>query len=280
MPVRSGAIRMDSAWFQTFPEAPAYCGGAKSKLSQGFPVQASIWACPKTHFQPVSAWVTALSDGSKPKYRTGFNLVSTSVAQQWRIKLKEIIMAQDSNNPNDINWDALRLPQNFNEITQVKLQILKVAIRKPNKHEFIRVRPGDEWKCKVLTYKTGDVDELFVVAPAMLSALQQLTTPTQLHTAITQDGIVFLLPVTLPSSDGKPNSWNDTKAAAVQNAELNWVRIVANQARKAYDINLPVNPKPDPEWPDYSFDELLKLAFKGNVIDSIDHPVVKKILGA
>jgi hypothetical protein len=162
----------------------------------------------------------------------------------------------------------------------VKLQILKVAIRKPNKHEFIRVRPGDEWKCKVLTYKTGDVDELFVVAPAMLSALQQLTTPTQLHTAITQDGIVFLLPVTLPSSDGKPNSWNDTKAAAVQNAELNWVRIVANQARKAYDINLPVNPKPDPEWPDYSFDELLKLAFKGNVIDSIDHPVVKKILGA
>lgn len=189
-------------------------------------------------------------------------------------------MAQGSNNPNEINLDALRLPQNYNEITQVKLQILKVAIRKPKKNEFIRVRPGDEWKCNVWTYKTGDVDELFVVAPTMHSALQQLITPTQLHTAINQDGIVFLLPTTLPSSDGKPNSWNDTKAAAVLHGEVNWVRIVANQARKAYDINLPVNPKPGPEWPDITFDELLKLAFKGNVIDTIDHPIVKKILGA
>lgn len=280
MPVRSGAIQKDSAWFQTSPEAPAYCGGAKWKPSQGFPDQASTWACPKTHFQPALAWVTALLVGLKLKYPTGFNHVSTSAAHRWHIKLKEIIMTQDSNNPNEINLDALRLPQNYNEITQVKLQILKVAIRKPTKHEFIRVRPGDDWKCKVLTYKSGDADVLFVVAPPMLSALQQLTTPTQLHTAINQDGIVFLLPVTLPSSDGKPNSWNDTKAAAVKEAETDWVRIVANQDRRAYDINLPVNPKPDPEWPDYSFDELLKLAFKGNVIDSIDHPIVKKILGS
>jgi hypothetical protein len=219
-------------------------------------------------------------DGLKPKYRTGFNRVSTSAAQQWRIKLKEIIMAQDSNNPNEINLDALRLPQNFNEITQVKLQILKVAIRKANKHEFIRVRPGADWKCNVLIYKTGDVDEIFIVSPTMVNAFQQLITPTQLHTAINQDGIVFLLPVALPTTDGRPNSWNDTKSAAVEKAEETWVRIVSNLARRAYDINLPVNPKPDPEWPEISFNELLKLAFKGNVIDSTDHPIVKKILGA
>jgi hypothetical protein len=36
---------------------------------------------------------------------------------------------------------------------------------------------------------------------------------------------------------------------------------------------------PDPVWPDKPFPELLKLAFAKLVIDSPDHPIVRRLRG-
>ena len=37
----------------------------------------------------------------------------------------------------------------------------------------------------------------------------------------------------------------------------------------------------DPEWPDdgINFNRLVEIAFRGRIIDSIDHPIVKKLRG-
>ena len=37
---------------------------------------------------------------------------------------------------------------------------------------------------------------------------------------------------------------------------------------------------PEPEWPEQTFEELFHLAFRGQVIDSIDHPVIRQLKGA
>jgi hypothetical protein len=37
---------------------------------------------------------------------------------------------------------------------------------------------------------------------------------------------------------------------------------------------------PDPEWPDAPFGEILRIAFKGRLIDSWDHEVMKALVGA
>jgi hypothetical protein len=36
---------------------------------------------------------------------------------------------------------------------------------------------------------------------------------------------------------------------------------------------------PEPIWPKESFQELLQLAFSGRIIESADHPVVRRLRG-
>jgi hypothetical protein len=36
---------------------------------------------------------------------------------------------------------------------------------------------------------------------------------------------------------------------------------------------------PEPDWPDVSFEEIINVAFRGNYIDSLDHPAIQKLRG-
>ncbi len=45
-------------------------------------------------------------------------------------------------------------------------------------------------------------------------------------------------------------------------------------------IRMATGELPGPEWPQESLGELLKIAFKGGkLIDSVDHPVLKRLRG-
>jgi hypothetical protein len=49
----------------------------------------------------------------------------------------------------------------------------------------------------------------------------------------------------------------------------------ANEIFEASDQNK----MPEPEWPELGFWELIKIAFRDHLVDSIDHPVVKRLRG-
>ena len=36
---------------------------------------------------------------------------------------------------------------------------------------------------------------------------------------------------------------------------------------------------PEPIWPDLGFPDILKIAFRGRMISSLDHPVVQRLRG-
>jgi hypothetical protein len=36
---------------------------------------------------------------------------------------------------------------------------------------------------------------------------------------------------------------------------------------------------PDPVWPDVSFQELIRIAFRDHMVGSLDHPVIKRLRG-
>ena len=48
----------------------------------------------------------------------------------------------------------------------------------------------------------------------------------------------------------------------------------------AYDVAIATAPLPEPEWPEETFEQLFRLAFRDRVIDSIDHPVIRQLKGA
>ena len=58
-----------------------------------------------------------------------------------------------------------------------------------------------------------------------------------------------------------------------------WVRLAADMSLGAYRIYEAEGQLSAPVWPDKSLPELLKLGFKDRIIDSAEHPVVKRLRG-
>jgi len=101
-----------------------------------------------------------------------------------------------------------------------------------------------------------------------------------MHTCINRAGVVFLWPVRLPSPDGRQLAWHHSAQVAAEMAMKRWIRVKANMSLGAYDIFEASCTIPEPEWPsDISFLKLLEIAFKGRLVDSLDHPVLKRLRG-
>ena len=131
------------------------------------------------------------------------------------------------------------------------------------------------------TLELKEERETYCVTPEMAAMLGSDVRPVMMLTCINRMGQVFLWPLPLPAEDGRTNSWHFTARAAAEQAEQRWVRMAANMGAGAYDVFLATEGVPDPEWPSHTFQDLLRVAFgNGRLIDSVDHPVVKRLRGA
>jgi hypothetical protein len=83
----------------------------------------------------------------------------------------------------------------------------------------------------------------------------------------------------VPAADERTNDWHVSAATAAQQAMTKWIRMRANMSLRAYEIYLAESKIPDPEWPDLSFQELYRIAFKDRLINTPDHPVIKRLRG-
>jgi hypothetical protein len=68
---------------------------------------------------------------------------------------------------------------------------------------------------------------------------------------------------------------------AAQYAMTRWIRVKANMSLGAYEIFEAASTVPDPEWKDVleTFQELLRLAFRSQLVDRLDHAVVNRLRG-
>jgi len=58
-----------------------------------------------------------------------------------------------------------------------------------------------------------------------------------------------------------------------------WVRVASDMSVGAYQAYEATGDLPEPEWPEHSFEEIVTIAFKGKIIDSSDHPIVRRLRG-
>jgi hypothetical protein len=121
--------------------------------------------------------------------------------------------------------------------------------------------------------------EEYLVAPALVPELAGEFISMTLFTAINRQGVTFLLPVRLPTADGRQSEWHRSMREAAELAMGKWVRVKANMALGAYEMFIAESVIIEPVWPDVSFSEILRLAFRERVIDRLDHPVLKRLRG-
>lgn len=186
-----------------------------------------------------------------------------------------------SSHTNDLFADltSLRLTQGFDQTAAVKKALLTIPIRKPAKEWFIRTNPNLRIETYVLELKEDR--EVYLVVPQLWPELAAESTfgPRALYGAINKQNVFFVWPVRMPGSDGKIDDWNRSALEAASMAETSWVRVASNMSLGAYDVFTATAEWPEPEWPETPLNEILRIAFKGRVIDKLDHPVLLRLRG-
>jgi hypothetical protein len=152
-------------------------------------------------------------------------------------------------------------------------------VRKPDRHWFIRVRPGEKWRLTAAVIEIKEDNEYYLVDPNIAIALPAEIVPMVLLTCITRHGVLFLWPIPLPGADGRHNEWHRSALEAAQHAQTRWIRVVSNMGLRAYEVFEAIGALPEPEWPDASFAELLRVAFQDRFIRTADHPVLRRLRG-
>jgi hypothetical protein len=171
-----------------------------------------------------------------------------------------------------------RLPQNF---TQVGLVEKRAGIRlgKPTKHSFFRVNPSPDYQFETRVLEYGENRDLYLVSPELCDEIPTLLRVVTLRLYVTLDGVIGIWPLPIPD-ELRPNRWHISALEIALKAEESWVRMAANMAAGEYDYVIALNPPAVVKWPTKTFDELIREAFKGRIIDTPDHPVLRALRGA
>ena len=146
--------------------------------------------------------------------------------------------------------------------------------------EFFRIRPGNGYQLSVAVIEEveGMNKTLWLIYPSLLQKLSDEVSYFVLRLAVNHVGIPFLWPLKI-SRDGGSNSWNQSTMIAAEAATKKWVRIRPNCQVGQYDIIVAKNNPLEPIWPDMSFQEILKSAFKGRIITDYNHPLLRQLRG-
>jgi hypothetical protein len=173
----------------------------------------------------------------------------------------------------------LRLSQEFLETAGAKKILTTVPVRKPNKQDFVRVHPDPTFREAFAVIELKEDREHYLIMSDIAAAFPTEIVTEMLYTAINRQRVVFLWPVRLSASDGRVNEWHRSLQEAAERAMQHWIRVTANMNLGAYEITEATAKMPDPEWPEYSFHDLLRIGFRDRVIGSLDHPVLKRLRG-
>jgi hypothetical protein len=182
--------------------------------------------------------------------------------------------------PDPFDVTNLRLDQSFVESAGVKKLLTTVPVRKPHKQEFIRVRSDPAYRDAFAVIEWKEDREFYLLSKEVALALPGEFTMVHLFTTINRQNILLLWPVKLPGSDGRTIRWHTSAAEAAEYAMSHWIKVNANMGLGAYEWSEAESSIPEPNWPELSFTDSLRIAFKDKFVGTLDHAILKRIRGA
>jgi len=181
--------------------------------------------------------------------------------------------------PDPFDLGSLRLNASFIETAGVKKLFTTVPARKPSPQDFVRVHPSPDYRENFAMIDLKDDREDYLVRPELLPDLAGEVVYKTIFTAINRQGVVFLWPIRLPAPDDRKSDWLRSAREAAEMAMGQWIRLKANMSLGAYEITMAEGVMAEPVWPELSYNELLRIAYRDRMIDTLDHAVVKRLRG-
>ena len=197
------------------------------------------------------------------------------------------MLASTSTSTSPINvfdFEAIRLPPNFEREAGVRKQLTLVRVRQPRKQEWVRVHPEHRAEVATIVFRENEEGkpEIYLVAPDVAMQLGDEITYQTIYLAINRQGEPFLWPCRRPKLESR--SGDIAATSRIEAAETAMTRQVRVQWRSpAFEMSFRDGhiPDVDPIWPDKSFGELVEIAFHrtGMFIHDPNHQVIKILQG-
>jgi hypothetical protein len=181
--------------------------------------------------------------------------------------------------PDPFDLQSLRLNPSFLETAGVKKLLTTVPARRPSPQDFVRVHPAPDFRENFAMVDLKDDREDFLVRPELLPELAGEVIYKTIFTAVNRQGVCFLWPVRLPAPDDRKSDWSLSAREAAEMAMSHWVRLKANMSLGAYEITLAESVMAEPVWPELSYQELIRIAYRERMVTALDHAVVKRLRG-
>ena len=181
---------------------------------------------------------------------------------------------------------ARKLPEEVAALVTSKKEFVAVPIVKtPPKGKYVRVRDGDEWDFKSHAFLMLPADfgsdrrEYLMVHPRLEEFVQS---KRQLRSAMKLLGLAFVVdmhgcPAFWALNLGDSGNWGTSARMIAEELKHDWGMVCADKS--AYVLERPEDDLGEPMWPEGSVEYWLSKAFTDHLIDSEDHPEIKKLLG-
>jgi hypothetical protein len=175
--------------------------------------------------------------------------------------------------------DSYRITPNYGETLGSRKLLSVVPVGRPTKGKFFRASPDPANAIDVFVLE-DKVDSTFhLVSPQVAELLGDLVRATTLHLAIDRADNPFLIPVPFPTENGQRNPWHESLLRAIQVAREQWVRLMADKSVGIYQVYVAQGNLQEPNWPELALEEIVRIAFSGRSIDSMEHPKAQSLLG-
>jgi hypothetical protein len=181
--------------------------------------------------------------------------------------------------PDPFDPATYRVNMSLDAAAGVKQVLTCLTVRVPDRTWWVRRHSNYALRAWVIELK--EARETYLVNRDLWPALtgEPVFRPKMLCLAVNRQGQLFLWSVRCPADDTvEPDRWMRAPLEALRLAKDRWTRISWNEVTKQHDVAT-CEIASEPTWPDRPFRDLLELAFKGFVIDTLDHPVLKKLRG-
>jgi hypothetical protein len=190
------------------------------------------------------------------------------------------LIAMDASTGGPSVLSKFTLPVDYAEENQgVKRKLVRVPVRRPHRTWWWWTRLDYMLRAAILADESGGQTEIYLVTPDLMPELGSDVVPATLHGAINRQGTFFVITARLPGADGRLDGWTESLREALVIAQSQPVRTASNRDLGAYDIFTTPSQIEMPAWPEESWEQLITVAFKDKVIESVDHPVVRRLRG-
>ena len=174
--------------------------------------------------------------------------------------------------------EELRLDPSYLQDPMAKQVITEIPVRRPPKQAFFRVHPTYHMTAGVLELEEDR--ETYILTPRVIAAMATKEhSVVTLRFYVTRQGAYGIWPLKLPNPEGRKIEWHTSALSAAACSVHEWIRLTPNQSLGKYVIVQATEKLSEPEWPELSFQQIVDIGFRGKVINSLDHIVLKKLSG-